>query len=100
MISFLACFASLAGTWMILRSRVCMRAVVMPAVRAAAWARLYAMTAKPSQAWFAVNFPDGRCASGPCLSSEITCSTIAWARWRWSASIVPSTAGSLLVTNA
>lgn len=46
---------------------------ITPAVRV----RLNAMTARTSQALFAVNTPEGRCASGPALRSEWTCSMIA-----------------------
>lgn len=65
----------------------CQRARPGPAAVDAARARLWAMTANCSQAAFAVNFPDGRCASGPALSSAMTCSTIACPRWNRSASI-------------
>ena len=37
--------------------------------------RLWASTARPSQAALAVNLPDGRCASGPSLRSRMTSST-------------------------
>ena len=53
----------------------------MPAVRV----RLNAITASTSQALFAVNAPEGRCASGPALWSAWSCSMIAWARWTRSA---------------
>lgn len=43
-------------------------------------ARLNALAASATQAAFAVYFPEGRCASGPSLSSAMTCSTKAWSR--------------------
>ena len=52
-----------------------------PAVRV----RLKFMAAQTSEALLAQNFPDGRCASGPPLRSAMTCSTISWARWVFSA---------------
>jgi hypothetical protein len=39
----------------------------MPAARAATPARLNAMTAQPSPAWLATNFPDVKRAKGPLL---------------------------------
>ena len=60
----------------------------MSAATAVARARLNAITAQATQAAFAVYLPEGRWASGPSLSSAMTCSTIAWSRWRWSASTV------------
>ena len=62
--------------------------VAWPASTPAARARLNAITAHAVQAAFAAYFPDGRCASGPSLSSAMTCSMIAWSRWRSSAAIV------------
>ena len=47
----------------------------------AARSRLCAMAAQASQAAFAGNEPDGRCASGPSARSANTCSTWAWSRW-------------------
>jgi len=47
------------------------------AMVAAARVRLRAITARTSQAAFAVNFPDGRCASAEFLRSALTCSMIA-----------------------
>ena len=41
---------------------------VLDASRAAARVRLNAMEARASQAAFALNFPDGACASGPSWS--------------------------------
>ena len=72
-----------AGTLMIL---VCRLALVMFAATAAARAMLNAITAQETQAAFAAYFALGRWASGPSLSSAMVCSTIAWSRWRWSAS--------------
>ena len=47
------------------------------------------MAASTSQAAFAVNFPDGRCASGPALRSAMTVSTMACPRcWDSACSIV------------
>ncbi len=54
----------------------------VPAVRV----RLKAIVAQTSQALLAQNLPDGRCANGPFFRSAMTCSTIAWARWAFSAS--------------
>ena len=59
------------------RARACRAEAAAPAARA----RLNAMPASASQAALAVNFPEGRCASGPSLSSAMTCSTMAWSRW-------------------
>jgi len=55
---------------------------------AAARVRLNAMLASTSQAALALKVPDGRCASGPSLSSAMTCSMIAWPRWAASASSI------------
>jgi len=71
-----------AGTWMSLRRVVAVVALakavpvavgsVSPAARvAAARVRLNAMTASTSQAVFAVNFPEGRCASAELLRSAV-----------------------------
>jgi hypothetical protein len=43
------------------------------------------VAASTSQAELDWNDPEGRWASGPCLRSAWTCSTIAWARWACSA---------------
>lgn len=53
--------------------------------RLAARVRLSAIAAQTSHAPLAANDPDGRWASGPCLGSAMTCSTIAWPRWQCSA---------------
>jgi len=45
-----------------------------------AQARSNAITAWASQAALVAYFPDGRCASGPSLSSAMTCSMTAWSR--------------------
>lgn len=73
--------ASRAGTVMRVRRIVAVvalasrpaRSAISPAVRV----RLNAITARTSQALFAVNTPDGRCASGPPFISAWTCSMIA-----------------------
>ena len=73
--------ASRAGTWIRVRRIVAVvalasrptRSAMIPAVRV----RLNAITASTSQALFAVNTPEGRCASGPALRSAWTCSMIA-----------------------
>ena len=57
----------------------------IPAAVAAARARLKAITAQETQAALATYLPEGRWASALSLSSAMTCSTIAWSRWRWSA---------------
>jgi hypothetical protein len=69
-----------AGMSMIRRRRVAQRALRIPAAVAAALARLNAITARASQAALAAYLPEGRCASGPSLSSAMTCSTTAWSR--------------------
>ncbi len=46
------------------------------------------MAAQTSQALFAVNDPEGRCAIGPFFRSAMTCSTIAWPRCADSASSI------------
>jgi len=51
-----------------------------PASVPAARSRLWAMAAAASQAALAVNFPDGRWASGPSLRSARSCSITAWPR--------------------
>jgi len=51
--------------------------VMVPAARV----RLNAMTATTSQAAFAVNIPEGKCANAECFRSALTCSMIAC--WRW-----------------
>ena len=57
---------------------------------AAARVRLNAMTASTSQAVFAANFPEGRCASAELFRSAWTCSMIACPRWVLSAATVSS----------
>jgi len=71
--------AILAGTVMIFRRMVAVVALakVGPVRVAAARVRLNAMTAQTSQAAFAQNFPDGRCASAEPFRSAWTCSMIA-----------------------
>src|SRR5450830_93905 len=49
-------------------------AMPAPAMVAAARVRLNAMTARTSQAAFAVNTPDGRCAKALFFRSALTCS--------------------------
>ena len=63
----------------------------------AARVRLKAIVAQTSQALLAQKCPDGRCASGPFFRSAMTCSTIAWARWAFSAWSIDS---GLLVNTA
>ena len=58
------------------------------------------MTASTSQAAFAANLPEGRCARAEFFRSAWTCSMIAWPRWVLSAATVSSTAGSVVVKNA
>ncbi len=58
----------------------------VPAVRV----RLKAMVAQTSQALLAQKCPEGRCASGPFFRSAMTCSTIACARWAFSAASIGS----------
>src|SRR5262245_29319211 len=48
---------------------------------AAARVRLWAIAVRASQALSALNRPEGRCASGPSMSSAKTCSMTAWPRW-------------------
>ena len=43
------------------------------------------MTARTSQAAFAVNVPDGRCANAESFKSVFTCPMIGCRRWSWSA---------------
>ena len=64
---------------------------------AAARVRLNAITAQTSQAAFAQNFPDGRCASADTFRSAWTCSMIACPRWVLSAAAVSRV---LVVKNA
>jgi len=64
---------------------------------AAARVRLNAITARTSQAAFAANTPDGRCASAEFFRSAWTCSMMAWPRWVLSAVTVSSV---LVVKNA
>ena len=52
--------------------------------------RLKAIVAQTAQAEFAQKCPDGRCANGPFFRSAMTCSTIACARWAFSASSIGS----------
>lgn len=78
--------ASRPGTPMMVVAMVAIRAFPIPAACAAARERLNASTAQTSQAMFALKLFEGRWASGPPLSSAMTCSTIAWPRWRRSAS--------------
>src|SRR5665647_1976777 len=68
-----------------------------PARVAAARVRLNAITARTSQAAFAVNFPDGRWARAEFFRSAWTCSMIAWPRTRPTAATVSR---SLVVKNA
>ena len=49
---------------------------VRSAMNPAARVRLNAMMASTSQALIAMNTPDGRCASGPCLRSAWACSML------------------------
>ena len=75
--------ATRAGTWISLRRTVAVVAFASwgAAVRlAAARVRLNAMTASTSQAAFAVNFPEGRCASAEFFRSAWTCSMMACPR--------------------
>ena len=58
------------------------------------------MTARTSQAAFAVNFPDGRCASAELFRSAWTCSMTACARWTLSAVTVSAMSSSVVVKNA
>ena len=72
----------------------------MVAVRARAWklearapaarVRLWEIAAQTSQAAFAVNTPEGRCASAESFRSAMTCSMIAWSRWVASAASIDS----------
>ena len=64
-----------AGTLMIRVRTVAQRAVRIAAATAVARAMLNAITARETQAALAVYLPEGRCASGPSLSSAMTCST-------------------------
>src|SRR5665811_1316721 len=79
-----------AGTCTSLRRIVAVvaLAIEVPARVAAARVRLNAMTARTSQAAFAVNFPDGRWARAEFFRSAWTCSMIAWPRWVLSAATV------------
>ncbi len=63
----------------------------------AARMRLNAIDAQTSQALLAQKRPEGRCASGPFFRSAMTCSTIACARWAFSAASIDS---GLLVNTA
>src|SRR3954454_20713246 len=65
-----------------------------PARVAAARVRLNAITARTSQAAFAANNPEGRCARAEFFRSALTCSMTACPRWVLSAATVSSTAGS------
>ena len=88
------------GIWIRVRRTVAVVADQRGAVRvAAARVRLNAITASTSQAAFAVNTPDGRCARAEFFRSAWTCSMIACRRWVLSAVTVSST-GSVVVKNA
>ena len=69
-----------AGILMSRLRRVAQRTVRMSAATALARARLNAITAQETHAALAAYLPDGRCASGPSLSSAMTCSMSAWSR--------------------
>ena len=79
-----------AGTAIRWVRRVAHRAFACRTDAAAPAARrtLNARQANASQAAFAVNLPDGACASGPSFSSAMTCSMMAWSRWVSSAATV------------
>src|SRR5699024_2455792 len=64
------------------------RASPSSAIVAAARVRLNARTAHTNHAAFAVNMPEGRCASALFFRSAWTCSMIAWPRWVLSADTV------------
>ena len=84
--------ATLAGTVIRWVCRVAQRAVAcrVEAAAPAARSRLNAMQPRVSQAALAVNRPEGAWASGPLLSSAMTCSMMACSRWVVSASVVLS----------
>ena len=63
-----------AGTLMIRVRTVAQRAVRIAAATAVARATLNAITARATRAALAVYLPEGRCASGPSLSSAMACS--------------------------
>jgi hypothetical protein len=69
-------------------AEVALASAVWLVMVAAARVRLKAITARTSQAAFAVNFPEGRCASAEPLRSAWTCSMIACPRWVLSAATV------------
>lgn len=71
--------ATLAGMAISFRRMVAVFAFAstVPVMVAAARVRLKAMTARTSQAAFAVKIPEGRCANAECLRSALTCSMIA-----------------------
>jgi hypothetical protein len=58
---------------------------------------LKAIAAQTTQALFAANDPEGKCANGPFFRSAMTCSTIACPRWAFSAASIGS---GLLVNTA
>lgn len=58
------------------------------------------MTARASQALFAVDAPKGSCASGRYLRSAWSFSMIAWPRWALSATTVVIEVLSVVVKNA
>ena len=82
--------ATRAGTVISLRRIVAVVALARsgPVRVAAARVRLNAMTASTSQAAFAVNTPEGRCARAEFFRSAWTCSMIACPRWVLSAATV------------
>src|SRR5215213_10917126 len=71
--------AARAGTAINVRRMVAVVALARrpPAMAPAARVRLNAITAQTSQALFAVNFPDGRCATAAFFRSALICSMIA-----------------------
>jgi hypothetical protein len=71
--------ATRAGVLISWARRVAVRARVWrpPARTPAARVRLWEIAAQTSQAAFAANRPEGRCASGPFFSSAMTCSMMA-----------------------
>ena len=58
------------------------------------------MTANTNHAAFAVNFPDGICASALAFRSALTCSIAACCRWVLSAATVPRKPESAVVNTA
>lgn len=75
--------AILAGTETSLRRMVAVVALAKPSpvMVAADRVRLKAITARTSQAAFAVNTPEGRCARALFFRSALTSSMTAWPRW-------------------